>query len=96
MQGTAKYRRLADVAKEVYNDKGCCGVIAVAIYCDVSYGKAHAALARAGRKNRCGTHYSHMTAAIKERTGEELAPTMTAKYKKDTFTVNKAPEKRYP
>ena len=93
MNGTAKFRRLKDVGKEVYNEKGDCGVIAIALFCDVSYGKAHAALTRAGRKKRCGTHHQHMVGAIKELRGETLAPVMVGTTTKHCYTINKAPER---
>ena len=35
---TAKYDRLKAVAEERYNDKAYCGVLALAVFADVSYG----------------------------------------------------------
>lgn len=82
---TAKYERLKNTAKEHYDDHNMCAVIAIALFCDVSYGKAHAALARAGRKNRKRTAPEQIIAALKELLDEELQTAPA-----DGFTVAKA------
>lgn len=46
------------------NERMDCSVIAIAIACNVSYQKAHAALKAAGRRNRCGTKIPVSKAAI--------------------------------
>lgn len=69
MTNTAKFEKLARVGAEYYNDRANCAVIALAIFADVSYGKAHAALKRAGRKNRCRTEPSAIEAAAVELVG---------------------------
>ena len=88
--GTAKYQRLSNTAKDVYNERGCCGVIAVAIYCNVSFGQARAALERAGRKHGHGTTVSQLVSAVKELDGVELV--LDKRTPTDKFTVNGAPE----
>lgn len=87
-QGTAKFERLNSVAKEVYDDKDYCAVIAIALMCNVSYGKARAALERAGRKHRKGTRTSEMLAALKEITGKEHKQRILGK----PFTMRRAAE----
>lgn len=49
------YEELRAIGKKYYNDAGFCAVIAVAIACKTSYGKAHAMLEREGRVNGQGT-----------------------------------------
>lgn len=63
---TAKYERLSKVATEVYNEKMYCSVLALAVVADVSFGKAHAALKRAGRKDRRRTPMPILFTACKE------------------------------
>lgn len=46
-----KFAELKAVSKE-YNEHNDCAVVAVAVSCDVSYEKAHAAVKEAGRKDR--------------------------------------------
>ena len=69
---TARYERLNAVGREHYNERGDCSVKALAIFCDVSYGKAQAALKRAGRKPRCGAEVKHINTAVTELTGRGL------------------------
>ena len=60
------YQELKKVAHLHYNDAAYCTVIAVAAACEVSFGKAQAALARAGRKHRQGATMAQMQAAMVE------------------------------
>lgn len=48
-----------------------CGVISLALACDVSYAEAHAALKASGRRGRCGTYDYQMTQGAR-RLGFEL------------------------
>lgn len=61
------------ISKEssLYREKSDCAVKAVAVACDVSYGKAHRVLKELGRKNRQGTYF-HMTKAACEKLGFKL------------------------
>lgn len=70
---SAKYERLRAVAQDVYGEKRFCTVLALAVAADVSFGKAHAAMARAGRKKGCGAHMTVMQKAAAEL-GYALVP----------------------
>ena len=48
-----------------YRETNDCGVLSIAIACNVSYKDAHEALAKAGRKNRQGVYVNQITAAIR-------------------------------
>jgi len=63
---TAKYERINAVRAEHYKDDDACSVIAIAIACNVSFGKAQAAMRRAGRKDSHGATLSAMRDAITE------------------------------
>ena len=49
---TAKFERIRNVCVTHYGEKNACGVIAIALACNVSFGKAHAVCKRQGRKDR--------------------------------------------
>lgn len=65
------YKQLHKVATERYEDKGMCGVIAVAIAGRVSYGRAKSITEKLGRKHRQGTPVSVIEKAIAE-TGHDM------------------------
>ena len=88
MRGTAKYQRLNSVGKDVYNERADCGVIAIAVMADVSYGKARAVLKRLGRKDRCGTKTQQLLDALKILTGQTWKTRVYSNANK--HTVNKA------
>ena len=63
---TAKYERLAAVAKERYNEKGFCCPLAIAVVGDLSMGKALAAMRRAGRKDKKPSSGMQVRRALEE------------------------------
>ena len=63
---TAKYERINAVRAEHYKDEDACSVIAIAIACNVSFGKAQAAMRRAGREDNRGATLASMREAITE------------------------------
>jgi hypothetical protein len=87
---TAKYERINGVREEHYGDKDSCSVVAIAIACNVSFGKAQAAMSRAGRKPGNGASLDQMLDAITElgfmaniRYGVGKRPTLS-KFVRDT------------
>jgi hypothetical protein len=57
------YEEMKRVGKKYYNDKGFCGVIAVAAACQTSFGKAFAQLNKSGRDARRGSSLEALTTA---------------------------------
>lgn len=49
------YDQFLKIGRKYYNDAGFCGVVAVAVAAQVSFGKARAELERQGRPHRNGT-----------------------------------------
>lgn len=49
------YDQFVKIGRKYYNDEGFCGVVAVAVGAQVSFGKARAELERQGRQHRQGT-----------------------------------------
>ena len=91
---SAKYDRLKAVAKEHYGERAMCTVIAVAITADVSFGKAQAAMARAGRKKGCGAPMSVMFKALHELGYAGKVAPHTGKTMR-TILADADPSKRY-
>tara|TARA_R110000868_G_C10695348_1_gene748711 strand:- start:52 stop:450 length:399 start_codon:yes stop_codon:yes gene_type:complete len=52
------YSELAKVGQRYYNDSGYCAVLATAVACDVSFGKALSFSRKAGRQHRKGSNLS--------------------------------------
>ena len=50
------FEELAQAGRRHYNDSGFCTVIALAVACDISFGKAYHTYKRLGRKDRRGTY----------------------------------------
>lgn len=59
-------------ASKAIGEKRDCAVIAISIFCDVSYNEAHEALARAGRKPGHGTYRFMQAQAVRELTGKNF------------------------
>ena len=49
------YEELAKVGQRYYNDTGFCAVVATAVVCDLSFGKALSFSKKVGRQHRKGT-----------------------------------------
>lgn len=60
---TEVFCRMADAAR-AKNERNDCAVKAVAVVCGVTYDEAHAMLKSKGRKDRQGTDYSVIKAAV--------------------------------
>ena len=60
------FEELTKVGQRYYNDSGFCAVIATAVACDISFGKALSFSRKAGRVHRSGTSLSaiHMMMAL--------------------------------
>jgi hypothetical protein len=61
------YKALAThPAREQLRETNDCGVLALALLCDVSYARAHQVLSDLGRKHRKGTSFPKMASAANE------------------------------
>lgn len=60
------YKELHEVGINHYNDRGFCSVIAIAVACHVSYGKAYNTMKRNGRRDRDGASMLQIRCAVKE------------------------------
>jgi len=59
------YAKLAKIAQRYYGDDGFCAVIALAVGCDISFGKAFHALKREGRRTGDGTYRYQQNHALR-------------------------------
>ena len=58
------YDQFLKIGRKYYNDEGFCGVVAVAVAAQVSFGKARAELERQGRQHRQGTATYQIESAL--------------------------------
>jgi hypothetical protein len=59
-----KFQQMDETSYRLFNEFNDCGVKAVALVCNVSYGEAHAKLRELGRQSRKGTPWSMIRQAI--------------------------------
>lgn len=58
------FEELAQAGRRHYNDTNFCTVIALAVACDLPFGKAYHTFKRIGRKDRRGTYVSDQKKAL--------------------------------
>jgi len=61
-----RYKELEHVAKRYYRDSGYCSVIALAVCCDLKFGKARKAMERGGRSNGRGVNMTMIRNGLAE------------------------------
>ena len=68
------YSELAKVGQRYYNDSGYCAVLATAVVCDLSFGKALSFSKKVGRQHRKGSslHMIKVMMALNNKTMEQL------------------------
>lgn len=69
---TKRYDKLRAVSSRVYDESSDCTVIATALAARISYGKAHAMLAKRGRLNGEGFNMPSTIDAILEASGKDF------------------------
>lgn len=67
------YEELHKIAQRYYSDTGFCSVIATAVACDVSFGKALSFSRKAGRKHRKGSNLAAIHSMM-AMGGKKLTP----------------------
>ena len=67
------YEELHKIGQRYYSDTGFCAVIATAVACDISFGKALSFSRKAGRKHRSGTKLA-MIHSMMAMGGKKMTP----------------------
>ncbi len=81
------YAELAKVGRRYYNDTNFCTVIALAVACDIPFGKAYHTFKRAGRQHRRGTMVRQAYGALREF-GREMKLDIEKTMEWENRTVN--------